>query len=105
MIKRKRNKRTARTLSVILKRLVSFVYKKEKGKFCDSCGATGRHVLDCKYQDWEGMKREMFNYYNAWLRRQKFIDGYCRQIVFWQGKYSILKQENNKLRKKLYKQN
>jgi hypothetical protein len=96
-------RKIARALRINVNRLVRHFYIRNKGKFCRDCGARGRHVLDCKYQDWEGMRREMKSYYNAWIRENDRTNKLIKEITFWQGKYSLVKCENNKLRTRLYK--
>lgn len=90
-------------IGIIFKRLLRRIRNKYGEGFCDSCGSRGRHSFDCKHITWDGLLEEVKNYHEAWEREQRFSDGYRRQVVEWQGKYSMVKHENNKLRKKLYR--
>lgn len=74
---------------------------------CKECHAYGGHSPLCGNQTLEDAKRNAKQYYEAWLRneyRDSNSSGRLRKkLIFWQGKFNMVKQENNKLRRKLYK--
>lgn len=74
---------------------------------CSECGSYGRHSPICNEQTLEEAKENTHHYYNAWLKqldRDRTSSGKLRkQLIFMQGKYMMVKHENNKLRNKVYK--
>lgn len=52
------------------------------------------------------LKKYLEQYYKAWIisqeHNQKLLKFLKEKITFWQGKYHIVKHENNQLRKKLH---
>lgn len=69
---------------------------------CPECGAYKGHGIECSRQDW---KETALRYYNIWLsgelRDRVMRARLVAQVVFWQGKFTIVRHENNMLRKKL----
>lgn len=78
---------------------------------CKECGSydNERHHPYCSKASDEQKIRGYLDYYEAWLRenaeRNKMYTRLSKDITFWQGKYRIVKHENNKLRKALYQKN
>ncbi len=76
----------------------------DKQKACDDCGSFEGHGLECKYLDLEGARKLAKKYKEdfkmAWGKKEKGR----RIITFWQGKFHMVRQENNKLRRKVYQQ-
>jgi len=79
---------------------------------CISCGCKDEHNILCDLIDIEQAKLEIKNLYNKYHDRDRVYleKGYKdslvnmrlkKEISFWQGKYHTVKNENNKLRKKL----
>lgn len=79
---------------------------------CISCGCKDTHNIFCDLIDIEQAKIEIKNLYNKYHDRDRVYleKGYKdslvnmrlkKEISFWQGKYHIVKNENNKFRKKL----
>lgn len=71
------------------------------------CGAyEGHHVL-CDLQSVEHKASQAVAYYYAWLEEHKryssLYDRHKKGVTFWQGKFRMVKHENNTLRKKLNK--
>jgi len=46
--------------------------------------------------------KAVIDWYEANTQFKKQLQRYKEEATFWQGKYRIVKQENNALRKKLY---
>lgn len=83
---------------------------------CHECGAYHSHSPECSIIDFETAKKQLAQYVAAWrkleLERRAFESGvmlrasrYRQETTYWQGKFNILKHENNSLRRKLYSQN
>lgn len=81
---------------------------------CSECGAYHGHSIDCEQKTPKEWRASALQYYKAWLKlemrerhRVKVLDERIKRIkdaaTLWQGKYAILKLENNALRKKLLK--
>lgn len=90
---------------------------------CPGCGAYHGHYFECEHATIENLRAAVRSYKAAWDRQRKEIEklnhrnttafqsGQAhaaekikraeQQAVFWQGKWAIVKAENNKLRKKL----
>ena len=75
---------------------------------CEECGSfdhDNHHPRCSKKSDKEKI-RGFIEYYEAWLKireeTDRIIERFRKKITFWEGKYKIVKQENNALRKKLY---
>lgn len=69
------------------------------------CGAYTGHSPFCSLATAEYKAEQMVQYYSAWLRdvshyREK-AERLREQVTLWQGKFAILKHENNQLRKKI----
>lgn len=70
---------------------------------CSECGSydAESHLHTCSHASRETLLKtiaagkEVVNKYAEWLRRSQ------EQVTFWQGKFRIVKHENNKLRSKL----
>lgn len=75
-----------------------------KYTFCNDCGVRNdyNHSYDCKHATIEDMREQAKRYHEAWLRENKTVEKHRNKITFWQGKFMMTKNENNKLRKKLY---
>lgn len=75
---------------------------------CPKCGAYTGHGVECTGMTVEEKAEKMMHYYEAW--RKKCNEHHDIQVkwqtyaVMWQGKCAMLRQENNKLRRALYKQ-
>lgn len=85
--------------------------KNEYGR-CTSCGCKDEHNIFCDLIDIEQAKLEIKNLYNKYHERDRsYLEkGYKdslvhkklkKEISFWQSKYHTIKNENNKLRKKI----
>lgn len=80
---------------------------KDEIVFCSECGANIEygHGSFCTEQDKEQMLKNIKFYYKAHIGQRKILDSiinkYKKEVTFWQGKFSIVVAENNKLRKKL----
>jgi hypothetical protein len=85
---------------------------KNEYKRCISCGNKDAHNILCDLIDVEQAKLEIKNLYDKYHDRDRLYleKGYKdslvnirlkKEISFWQGKYHTVKNENNKLRKKL----
>lgn len=74
---------------------------------CKICQSFGIHSPWCNNQSFEDAKINAKHYYEAWLRnenRDRNSSGRLqKELTFMQGKFMMVKQENNKLRNKLYK--
>lgn len=72
---------------------------------CPECGLFG-HDPFCSLQTLEYKAAQVEVYYNAWVQGQqsskKLWDHNTKQIRELQGRCAILRNENNKLRRKLY---
>ena len=77
---------------------------------CTECGAHHGHAPLCSLMDFETAKRDLKLYYEAWLvketkhreyadRLYKVIEKKRKEAEFWKGKFTVVKNENNKLRK------
>jgi hypothetical protein len=86
--------------------------KTQENKICIECGAYTSHNPKCSLIDFESAKKELALYYNEWLNRQKkeneraqkykgWAANMRAQAERWQGKFLIVKNENNQLRKKI----
>ena len=88
----------------------------EENKPCPKCGAyNGEHSPRCPLIDFESAKKQLEQYYQLWLDREKIkyeymnrYSGWVRKAMkeaeFWKGKFNTVKIENNTLRKKVSKQ-
>jgi hypothetical protein len=78
---------------------------------CEECGSydSENHHPKCGKKSDEEKIREFSYYYEVWLDTNdqliKLIKKRAEEITFWQGKYRMVKHENNKLRRKLYSKN
>lgn len=74
---------------------------------CDTCGALKDHAPNCKEMTPDDIAQQASQYYAAWLRehelRMKQGDRLRDLVTFWQGKFAIMKLENNRLRRKCRK--
>lgn len=79
---------------------------------CPECGAYKGHSPKCSLMDEACAKEMLKEYYQAWLeiemKHRNYAKGLYDQIKkakkeaeFWKGKFTVIKNENNKLRKKL----
>ncbi len=78
---------------------------------CEECavyvGGAYRHSIECSRDT--RTPEEKFEYYRARIqqliehaeRYQRAIDHWSEQVTLWQGKFRIVKHENNTLRRKL----
>lgn len=75
---------------------------------CPRCGGYADHATECTLQTVEQKAAMMMTYYEMY--RKKCDAYHAFQIkwqqwgVMWQGKHAILRHENNKLRRALYRQ-
>lgn len=74
-----------------------------------TCGAyDGHHGPLCKLAPLEYKAAQLESYYHCWREEHKryhtLYDRHKKDVTFWQGKFSMVKQENNALRAKLKKQ-
>lgn len=81
----------------------------DKPTRCAECGAyQGHHFITCSLQPIEQKASEAVRYYEAWLKKNNehhaIYMKFQQQAVYWQGKHAILRHENNKLRKAMYRQ-
>ncbi|MBK7362755.1 MAG: hypothetical protein IPJ01_10705 [Micavibrio sp.] len=83
---------------------------------CPECGAYKRHAPECSLMDEACAKEMLKQYYRTWLemetkhreyanRLYKRIEVVKKDAEFWKGKFTVVKNENNTLRKKVSKQN
>ena len=83
---------------------------KDERKKCNECGAYGGHSHDCSHIDLEDAKRQLKQYYDLWLDRENIRradqsraqERYTKirhEAEFWKGKFMVVKNENNKIRK------
>lgn len=83
-----------------------------ENKKCIECGAYKGHFPTCENIDLEEAKKQLAIYFESYQNRQKEINkkanDYSRwakimraDLERWRGKFLIVTQENNKLRKKL----
>lgn len=79
--------------------------EKVEEKKCPACGGYVVHRLNCPAMTEAGVREQLMQYYNSWLKHQKEAQAqwerYRRELVLWQGKHAILRRENNKLRHQL----
>jgi hypothetical protein len=79
---------------------------------CPECGAYKGHSPECSLMDEACAKKMLKDYYRTWLemetkhreyvnRLYKRIEVIKKEAEFWKGKFMVVKNENNKLRKKL----
>lgn len=80
---------------------------------CSECGAYKDHAPECSKNTYEDLRRHLDLYVTSWrklemAKREKnkklweIIDAKAKEVTFWQGKFRIVKHENNQLRKKLF---
>lgn len=77
----------------------------DKKVTCDKCYCINSHALGCENQT----REELIAVAQAWAADYKQVTGELRDrirrqketITFWQGKFRIVKDENNALRRKL----
>lgn len=83
-----------------------------ENKKCIECGAYKGHSPNCEKIDLEEAKKQLKIYFESYQNRQKEntkkANDYSRwakimraDLERWRGKFLIVTQENNKLRKKL----
>lgn len=86
--------------------------KNEYGR-CIECGCKDTHNLLCSLIDADQAKEEIktlvskynsdMDYYERKRRdNENFIVKLRKQITYWSARFSVVKNENNKLRQKLY---
>ena len=84
------------------------VLRDENGK-CLSCGAYKGHAVNCPDIDLEEAKKQLTEYHKLWLTKEMWVrkrsDMWRKDAERWKGKFMELKHENNKLRRKVAKQN
>jgi hypothetical protein len=79
---------------------------------CPECGAYHDHNPKCSLIDENCAKKLLIEYYDVWLtmelKYREYSDNLYKQIrkikkeaEFWKGKFVVVKNENNKLRKKI----
>jgi hypothetical protein len=84
---------------------------KERREIPCKCGSyqVGWHMLLCSEMTPAELKQQTREYYNAWIESRDHNSNkwglerrkYHKEIEYWRGKFLAVKQENNKLRKKL----
>jgi hypothetical protein len=78
---------------------------------CPECNAYKLHSPNCSLMDLDCAKELLSQYYSAWLKLEMNNRDYCNSLYnkiekakkeaeFWKGKFVVVKNENNKLRKK-----
>lgn len=81
-------------------------------KKCVECGAYTGHSPTCSLMDEKCAKEMLALYYDAWLkietkhreelaRMQRRINTAKKEAEFWKGKFVVVKNENNTLRRKI----
>ena len=81
-------------------------------KKCPECGSYKRHSPKCSLMDEKCAKEMLGEYYDLWLEMEMKHRKYCdvlykrikdreKEAEFWKGKFFVVKNENNTLRKKL----
>lgn len=79
---------------------------------CKECGAYKGHSPLCSLNTPEEIKQHLivyFEQYQTFANQRSVTNSRCQERInrankereFWKGKYFIVKEENNKLRKKL----
>lgn len=72
------------------------------------CGALDGHSPLCKLAPVEYQAQQLADYYKMWLdlrrRHNALYERHKKDVTFWQGKFHMVKHENNALRAKLKKQ-
>lgn len=79
---------------------------------CPECSACGGHHPRCSLIGEDEAKRQLSFYYDLWVTKETDVrqrlataalhyNRLREQVTFWQGKYRIVVQENNALRRKL----
>jgi hypothetical protein len=83
---------------------------------CPECGAYDGHGIECELKTPAEWRAAALQYHKAWNEsekpvRERYKERYehwdrsirkaCEQVTHWQGKFRIVKHENNQLRKKL----
>lgn len=85
-----------------------------KADKCVECGAYHRHSPKCSLMDEKCAKEMLAEYYDVWLemetKHRKYADELYERIKkakkeaeFWKGKFVVVKNENNVLRRKIAK--
>lgn len=73
---------------------------------CPECGAYKGHSPRCSIMPEDYAKAELKRYYEAWLKKEmncrKWLSKAQKEAEFWKGKFVVVKNENNILRKKLF---
>lgn len=66
---------------------------------CPDCGRSRSHTIECslashayRMELLRGLRERM-----GWYEER--AKGFVREVLFWQGRHSMLRQENNKLRR------
>jgi len=83
---------------------------------CVECGAYHGHSPKCTLIDEKCAKEMLAQYYDIWsemeMKHHKYndilykrIDKAKKDAEFWKGKFAVIKNENNVLRRKLAKEN
>jgi hypothetical protein len=83
-----------------------------ENKKCIECGAYYDHSPKCSLMDEKCAKKMLAQYYETWLtmemKHRKHSEGLFdsirkirKEAEFWKGKFVVVKNENNKLRKKV----
>ena len=81
---------------------------------CGECrhyvGGEWRHAIECSHdtrtleEKVEYYRRQAESARDTYKRLQTHFVRQCEQVVFWQGKFRMVKHENNVLRRKVTKQ-
>jgi hypothetical protein len=85
-------------------------------KKCIECGSYHGHSPKCSLMDEKYAKEMLAQYYDAWLKMEmkhrehinninKRVDKAKKDAEFWKGKFVVVKNENNTLRRKVLKNN
>lgn len=71
--------------------------------YCEECRLQKGHTFNCSRIDRKGLIKHcqaLYEDIQTNIKKQKKLK---EQLVFWHGKYMIVKHENNKLRNNFYK--
>lgn len=86
---------------------------------CPECEAYHGHHPLCSLMTDEEARNQLKKYYQAWLEKDQYNRGICEmynrtaqlkvnrlreECTKWRGKFVIVKEENNQLRKKIARQ-
>jgi hypothetical protein len=79
-----------------------------KDKRCLECLFYSGHSPFCSLQSIDDLRANVKTYYEAWLKQEnkqrEWRERMLQQTNMWRGKFLEVKNENNKLRKKLFQQ-